>query len=202
MFTCYIYYRHSWSTPSRSVWENNRGNFSLFPLPLFLSILFFHMIFYSLLFQFYDTNSSSSSLYYELNIYIYLEIFSQRMLKIYKKIHKFMDVLNYFSIHEWKFSNDNIKELLNKMTEEDRENFACDITDIDWDQYFRTYIRGIRMYLIKDPLDTLPKARIKWQRWAKCISPALFFSCWILMMMYIISLLNVCFTDYTGLIKW
>ncbi|XP_048264956.1 fatty acyl-CoA reductase wat isoform X2 [Bombus terrestris] len=87
-----------------------------------------------------------------------------RMLKIYKKIHKFMDVLNYFSIHEWKFSNDNIKELLNKMTEEDRENFACDITDIDWDQYFRTYIRGIRMYLIKDPLDTLPKARIKWQR--------------------------------------
>ncbi|XP_050584526.1 fatty acyl-CoA reductase wat-like isoform X5 [Bombus affinis] len=88
----------------------------------------------------------------------------RKMLKIYKKIHKFMDVLNYFSIHEWKFSNDNIKELLNKMTEEDRENFACDITDIDWDQYFRTYIRGIRMYLIKDPLDTLPKARIKWQR--------------------------------------
>ncbi|XP_060821876.1 fatty acyl-CoA reductase wat isoform X2 [Bombus pascuorum] len=88
----------------------------------------------------------------------------RKMLKIYKKIHKFMDVLNYFSIHEWKFSNNNIRELLNKMTEEDRENFACDIADIDWDQYFRTYIRGIRMYLIKDPLDTLPKARIKWQR--------------------------------------
>lgn len=113
-----------------------------------------------------------------------------------------MDVLNYFSIHEWKFSNDNIKELLNKMTEEDRENFACDITDIDWDQYFRTYIRGIRMYLIKDPLDTLPKARIKWQRWDKLISSVPFFSFWILMMMYIISLLNVCFTDYTGPIKW
>ncbi|KAK9295200.1 hypothetical protein QLX08_010416 [Tetragonisca angustula] len=87
-----------------------------------------------------------------------------RMLKIYKKIHKFMDVLNYFSTKEWKFSNDNVKGLLNKMTKEDRENFAFDITEIDWDHYFRMYVRGIRMYLIKDPLDTLPKARAKWQR--------------------------------------
>ncbi|KAF3420318.1 hypothetical protein E2986_00769 [Frieseomelitta varia] len=88
-----------------------------------------------------------------------------RMLKIYKKIHKFMDVLNYFSTKEWKFSNDNVKGLLNKMTKEDRENFAFDITEIDWDHYFRMYVRGIRMYLIKDPLDTLPKARAKWQRY-------------------------------------
>ncbi|CAD1478132.1 unnamed protein product, partial [Heterotrigona itama] len=87
-----------------------------------------------------------------------------RMLKIYKKIHKFMDVLNYFSTKEWKFSNDNIKGLLSKMTKEDRENFAFDVTEIDWDHYFRMYVRGIRMYLIKDPLDTLPKARAKWQR--------------------------------------
>ena len=76
-----------------------------------------------------------------------------------------MDVLNYFSTKEWKFSNDNVKGLLNKMTKEDRENFAFDITEIDWDHYFRMYVRGIRMYLIKDPLDTLPKARAKWQRY-------------------------------------
>ncbi|OAD52165.1 hypothetical protein WN48_02768 [Eufriesea mexicana] len=87
-----------------------------------------------------------------------------RMLKVYKKIHKFMDVLNYFTTKEWKFSNDNIKSLLNKLSEKDRENFACDITQVNWDHYFRAYVQGIRVYLIKDPLDTLPQARIKWQR--------------------------------------
>ncbi|XP_015435285.1 PREDICTED: putative fatty acyl-CoA reductase CG5065 [Dufourea novaeangliae] len=87
-----------------------------------------------------------------------------RMLKIYKKIHKFMDVLNYFTTKTWKFSNDNFKAVLNKMSPEDRENFACDIARIDWDHYFRTYVRGVRVYLIKDPLDTLPQARVRWQR--------------------------------------
>ncbi|XP_031839104.1 fatty acyl-CoA reductase wat [Nomia melanderi] len=87
-----------------------------------------------------------------------------RMLKIYKKIHKFMDVLNYFSMKEWTFSNETLKTLISKMSLEDLDNFACDITKVDWDQYFRTYVRGIRIYLIKDPLDTLPQARVRWQR--------------------------------------
>lgn len=87
-----------------------------------------------------------------------------RMLKVYKRIHKFMDVLDYFSTREWKFSNDNVKMLANKLSDKDRQQFPCDILQIDWDYYFRTYMLGIRVYLIKDPLDTLPQARVKWQR--------------------------------------
>ncbi|XP_076391887.1 fatty acyl-CoA reductase wat-like [Megachile rotundata] len=87
-----------------------------------------------------------------------------RMLKIYRKIHKFMDVLNYFATKEWKFSNENFKALLGKMTSEDYERFFCDITKLNWEIYFQTYVKGIRIYLIKDPLDSLPQARIKWQR--------------------------------------
>ncbi|XP_071557368.1 fatty acyl-CoA reductase wat isoform X1 [Temnothorax nylanderi] len=87
-----------------------------------------------------------------------------RLLKVYKKIHKFMDVLNYFSTQEWKFTNDRLRALMGKLTFKDREKFYFDIRDVDWDTYFETYIRGIRVYLIKDPLDTLPQARVKWQR--------------------------------------
>ncbi|XP_050463960.1 fatty acyl-CoA reductase wat-like [Cataglyphis hispanica] len=87
-----------------------------------------------------------------------------RLLKVYKKIHKFMDVLNYFSTQEWKFTNDRLHALLIKLTPKDRENFFCDIRDLDWNVYFETYISGIRIYLIKDPLDTLPQARLKWQK--------------------------------------
>ncbi|KYN33349.1 hypothetical protein ALC56_12060 [Trachymyrmex septentrionalis] len=87
-----------------------------------------------------------------------------RLLKVYKKIHKFMDVLNYFATQEWKFTNDRLHALMEKLTFKDRKKFYFDIRDVDWNVYFETYIRGIRVYLIKDPLDTLPQARVKWQR--------------------------------------
>jgi len=76
-----------------------------------------------------------------------------------------MDVLNYFSTQEWKFTNNRLNTLLTKLTFKDREYFYFDVRDIDWNVYFETYILGIRLYLIKDPLDTLHQARIKWQRY-------------------------------------
>ncbi|XP_066585304.1 fatty acyl-CoA reductase wat-like [Prorops nasuta] len=87
-----------------------------------------------------------------------------RLLKIYKKIHRFMDVLNYFTTKEWKFGNERLKSLVCKMSKEDRANFLCDMMEVDWDLFFQTYILGIRLYLIKDPMETLPQARVKWQR--------------------------------------
>ncbi|XP_015586810.1 fatty acyl-CoA reductase wat [Cephus cinctus] len=86
------------------------------------------------------------------------------LLKIYKKIHKFMAVLNYFTTKEWKFTNNRVKAMIEKLTPEDQKNFYFDIKKIVWDTYFQTYMQGIRVYLIKDPLDTLPQARVKWQR--------------------------------------
>jgi len=76
-----------------------------------------------------------------------------------------MDVLNYFATQEWKFTNDRLHALIAKLTFKDREKFNFDIRDVDWNTYFETYIRGIRVYLIKDPIETLPQARIKWQRY-------------------------------------
>lgn len=80
-----------------------------------------------------------------------------------------MDVLNYFTTKEWKFSNDRVHDLINRMSAKDRENFLCDMREIVWDTFFRTYIKGIRIYLIKDPMETLPEARVRWQRYLNCI---------------------------------
>ncbi|XP_020280731.1 fatty acyl-CoA reductase wat-like [Pseudomyrmex gracilis] len=91
-----------------------------------------------------------------------------RLLKVYKKVHKFMNVLSYFSTQEWKFTNERMNAIIDKMTPQDREKFNCDIKSVDWDPYFEGYIRGIRVFLIKDPLDTLPQARAKWQKLYWC----------------------------------
>ncbi|XP_012270706.1 fatty acyl-CoA reductase wat-like [Orussus abietinus] len=87
-----------------------------------------------------------------------------RLLKVYSKIHKFMEVLRYFSTNEWAFSNDNVNSMVDKLTTRDRENFFCDIKALSWEKFFEMYIQGIRVYLIKDPLDTLPEAREKWRK--------------------------------------
>nr|XP_050855596.1 uncharacterized protein LOC127066212 [Vespula vulgaris] len=87
-----------------------------------------------------------------------------RLLKIYNKIHKFMDVLSHFSTTEWKFTNERLNELTRKLTSEDRKLFFCDMKEVVWDTYFQSYLRGIRIYILKDPIETVPQARIKWQR--------------------------------------
>lgn len=50
------------------------------------------------------------------------------------------------------------------MSKEDKELFFCDLRKIDWDEYFKEYIKGIRLYLLQDPLETLEAARVKWSR--------------------------------------
>lgn len=91
--------------------------------------------------------------------------FCPRLLKIYNKIHKFTDVLSHFSITEWKITNERLNELTSKLTTEDRKLFLCDMKELVWDTYFQNYLRGIRIYILKDPIETIPQARIRWQRY-------------------------------------
>lgn len=74
------------------------------------------------------------------------------------------NMLNFFTITKLDFANKRWVKLLSELTAEDRELFFCNIKDLDWDTYFYSYILGIRMYIIKDPIETLPQARIKYRR--------------------------------------
>ncbi|KAK9872040.1 hypothetical protein WA026_015290 [Henosepilachna vigintioctopunctata] len=84
------------------------------------------------------------------------------MVKGYKKINKFMDVIGHFSLREWHFTNHNLQKLWKKMDVEDKTLFNFSMENFDWDNYFYFYARGARVYLLKDPLDTIPKGRIKY----------------------------------------
>lgn len=86
------------------------------------------------------------------------------MSKAYTKIHKFSAVISYFSTREWVFKSQNVQKLVAKMSDKDRKIFFCDLNDLDWDFFFQSYLRGVRVYLIQDPMDTLPEARKKWIR--------------------------------------
>lgn len=90
--------------------------------------------------------------------------FRHRLLKTYKKIHKFSNVISFFCTNEWIFTNDNVQTLWNNLNADDREIFFFDITPLNWTEYISYYMKGMRMYLFKDDLSNVEVARKKWRR--------------------------------------
>lgn len=87
-----------------------------------------------------------------------------RLLKIYKKIHKFSNVISFFCTNEWSFSNENVQKMWKDMSKKDRETFNFNMKDLDWMEYLTHYIHGMRTYLFKDDDSTVKSARVKWNR--------------------------------------
>ncbi|XP_045468895.1 putative fatty acyl-CoA reductase CG5065 isoform X2 [Harmonia axyridis] len=85
---------------------------------------------------------------------------TKRMVKGYQKINKFCEVMTYFALREWKFFNNNIQDLWRRMDPGDKQQYPFSMENFDWDTYFRYYVRGTRVYLLKDPLETVPKGRV------------------------------------------
>ncbi|CAH0549714.1 unnamed protein product [Brassicogethes aeneus] len=81
-----------------------------------------------------------------------------RLLKTYRIIHKFMDVIGFFCQREWTFSNEKTKQLYAKLSAEDKALFPLSIEQVNWYIFVNDYMKGIRKYLLKDPDNTLKVA--------------------------------------------
>lgn len=86
------------------------------------------------------------------------------MLKVYKKIHTFTNVIAYFSTRSWDFKSHRIRNLISQMSEDDKKIFNCDLRTLDWEEFFPDYMAGIRTYLIKEPLDNLDQAKVRYKK--------------------------------------
>nr|UEV87810.1 fatty acyl reductase 4 [Maruca vitrata] len=81
------------------------------------------------------------------------------MVKIQKRVQYGLDVLQYYTLKEWHFKNENLLALRKKVSKEDDETFFTDISVVNWSDYIREYIRGAREYCLKEDPSTLPQAR-------------------------------------------
>lgn len=75
-----------------------------------------------------------------------------------------MNVIEYFSMRQWDYQVDNITGLWQNLTKKDKEIFFFDMRQLDWDLFLQHYFRGVRQYLLNDPLDTIPEALVRWNR--------------------------------------
>ena len=76
-----------------------------------------------------------------------------------KRITEQVNVSSYFTSREWNFDEDRFMNLWKKMGDEDKKIFPFHVSTIDWDKYLCSCVLGIRVYLFKDPIATLPKAK-------------------------------------------
>lgn len=73
------------------------------------------------------------------------------------KLFKAIDVLKYFTLNSWIFQDNNIASLLDRLSEQDKSLFEFDTAKIKWNTYVKSYMIGIRTYIIKDPIETIPE---------------------------------------------
>ncbi|XP_041971169.1 fatty acyl-CoA reductase wat-like isoform X2 [Aricia agestis] len=84
----------------------------------------------------------------------------------YTKLEKYLNVLSYFGKRDWVFHNDGTRSLIHEMNETDRQVFDFDISKLDWNRYAVNYMSGVRLYVIKESVDTIDEG-IRKQRWLK-----------------------------------
>ncbi|XP_065647309.1 fatty acyl-CoA reductase 2 isoform X2 [Hydra vulgaris] len=82
-----------------------------------------------------------------------------RFMNLYRSIDNNLSILEFFIFNEWKWGNQEYNRILKALPDEDRENFDFDMRRIDWEKYYQSITLGVKLYLIKDDLKELPKAR-------------------------------------------
>lgn len=82
------------------------------------------------------------------------------MVRVQKRIYVGLQVLQYFTTRQWIFSNDNVRRLRDKINPKERDIFYIDNVEVNVEEYMKDIILGARQYVMKEPLSTLPKARI------------------------------------------
>lgn len=90
---------------------------------------------------------------------------SASMVRVQNKMIKSLQILEYFTTHEWTFLNKNVLHLQSKLTESDRKVFDIDVTNIKWVPYMEQYVLGVRRYILKEKDKDIPKAKLHMKRY-------------------------------------
>ncbi|KAK0396315.1 hypothetical protein QR680_001667 [Steinernema hermaphroditum] len=83
----------------------------------------------------------------------------QMYVRMYGKIWKMIETLHFFTTRGWTFQAKGLLMLWDDLSEEDKKIFNFDIRQVNWDQYLFDYLMGIKVYLLGEKLEDLPKAR-------------------------------------------
>lgn len=79
--------------------------------------------------------------------------------RIYGKVEKAVEVLEYFTTRQWYFKCGNVVNLRELLSEQEQELFFFDARKICWNDYWVNYVKGSRKFVLKEDESTYPQAR-------------------------------------------
>jgi alcohol-forming fatty acyl-CoA reductase len=82
------------------------------------------------------------------------------MIRVQKKIYIGLGVLQYFTTRNWDFRSENFKAIHHTLSPEEKVIFNTNTEEVDQLDYLKNVILGGRQYCLKEPLSTLPRARV------------------------------------------
>nr|CAD7449193.1 unnamed protein product [Timema bartmani] len=106
------------------------------------------------------------------------------MIRIQRRISKGFEVFEYYANNQWDFKNDHVHVLRKLMNPREKKAFKIDGEGLNIDSYFEDCISAARIYILNEPLDTLPAARrhMRMMYWVDVITKMLFFGLMIYML--------------------
>jgi fatty acyl-CoA reductase len=87
-----------------------------------------------------------------------------RMLKVIKKANRTMAIVGYFVCIDWKVCGHNVADAFANLSKEEKLVFDCNLSDVDWDEYFEKFWLGLRKWIFHEELDNLQEARTRLKR--------------------------------------
>jgi alcohol-forming fatty acyl-CoA reductase len=86
------------------------------------------------------------------------------MIHVQNKISTGLDVLQFFTMRNWVFLSQKFKDLNKKLSPEEYKMFFIDteaVPDSFEDEFLKNTFLGGRQYCLKEPMSSIPKARIQ-----------------------------------------
>jgi fatty acyl-CoA reductase len=82
-----------------------------------------------------------------------------RMVRTYAKLHKSMEILEYFTTRSWEWMHGHLDTLKSQMSPEDQKTFYFDPRTMHWPTYMQSYCFGTKKFILKEDLAGVPAAR-------------------------------------------
>lgn len=83
------------------------------------------------------------------------------LVRVQKKIYVGLGVLQFFTTRQWDFRSENFKAVFEKLSPEEKIIFNMNTEEVEQIEYLKRCILGGRQYCLKEPLTSLPKARLQ-----------------------------------------
>lgn len=76
-----------------------------------------------------------------------------------KRLNKGLDLVVFFTTHDFKIKTDNYLELVESLSPKDSKIFNCDLRKLNYTDYLIDCTKGFRKFFLKEDEKDLPSAR-------------------------------------------